>query len=145
MPDVSTPRAAKTALSEEEVWVLLADLLFLDTEIRESEFCDAADALNRTGSTRQRVETMLIELVAPIAGANLDDLVYPVIGEWAAFDETWLVTKIRRRQALRKRRPHWWFWVVDGNMVRLIRALAAERVLTRLPTGSDPAGEGRYE
>ncbi len=48
------------------------------------------------------METVLIELVAPIAGANVGYLVYPVIGEWVAFDETWLVTKVRRWQALRK-------------------------------------------
>ncbi len=47
MPDVSTAPAAKAPLSEEEVWVLLADLLFLDTETLESEFRDATDALNR--------------------------------------------------------------------------------------------------
>lgn len=141
MLDVLTARAERAPLSEEEVWVLLADLLFLDTETLESEFRDAAGALNHAGWTRQRIETVLIELVAPIAGANVGYLVYPVIGEWVGFDETWLVTKVRRRQARRKRLPRWWFWLVDRNMARIIRALGAERLLIRLST---PEG-GRHE
>ena len=138
---MSTAPSAKAPLSEEQVWVLLANLLFLDTEPLESEFRDAADALKRAGWTRQRVETVLIELVAPIAGANLGYLVYPVIGEWAGFDETWLVTKVRQGQARRKRLPRWWFWLSDRSMARIIRALGAERLLARLSTASDPKGD----
>ena len=86
---------------------------------------------------------MLIKLVAPIAGANVGYLVYPVIGEWVAFDETWLVTSVQPaspRQApsalvvLARRQEYG----ADHPRAR------AERLLTRFLTSSDPEG-GRHE
>ncbi|HUH83981.1 MAG TPA: hypothetical protein VLX85_05195 [Stellaceae bacterium] len=110
------------------MWRLLADLLFLDTETLESEFRDAADALNHAGWTRAAGG----DRAHRVGGAHVGYLVYPVIGEWVGFDATGLVAKVRRRQALRKRLPRWWFWLADRDMAWIIRALGAERLLTRL-------------
>src|SRR5262249_38906123 len=98
---MSVPLAANAPLSEEALWLLLAELFFLDTEPADGDFRRAADALKGAGWTRERAHTTLVELIAPIAGANLGYLLWPVIGEWVGFDRAHLSAKIRRSQALR--------------------------------------------
>jgi hypothetical protein len=129
---VSASLAAKAPLTEEALWLLLAELFFLDTEPEDGDFRDAAAALKGAGWTRERARSALVELVAPVAGANLGYLIWPVIGEWAGFDRVFLAARIRRSQALRQRRPRWWFWLSDWYCSRMLRALGVERLLARL-------------
>ena len=66
----------------EQVWLLLADLFFLDTEPPEVFYKSTAESLKRLGVTRHGAENILIYEVASVAGANLGYLLWPVIGNW---------------------------------------------------------------
>jgi hypothetical protein len=115
-----------------DVWLDLAELFFLDTEHGDAWYQTVATKLRERGLGKDEVERILIYEVAPIAGANLAYLVWPVIGEWAGFDREHLCTKIEAYLARRARRPRWFYLGQDWWMRRMVRGLAPERLLGRL-------------
>jgi hypothetical protein len=122
-----------TEPGEQEIWPALADLFFLDTAVPSQQLRQVAQLLNDRGWSRQQVERTLVELVAPIAGANLGYLIYPSYGEWAGFDPDWLNERIGRRVRLRARLPRWRFWLSDFWCRRMLIQLRWERLLRLLP------------
>ncbi len=118
--------------SEEQIWVALAELFFLDTETDENEFQRVAKLLKASHWDRTRTEQTLIKFIAPHAGANLGFLIYPVIGEWAGFDEERLCEKIRRSISLRENKRAWYFLVSDWWCKKMLNRLEIEKLLQRL-------------
>ena len=78
------------------VWKSMADH-FLDTENREG-IPQTALLCVGAGLTVEEAHEVWLREVSPVVGANL----LSVAGEWAGWDEEWLVTKVRAR-ALRRR------------------------------------------
>ena len=115
-----------------EVWLELAELFFLDTEHDDAWYQTVAKRLRERGLGRGDVEQILIDEVAPIAGANLGYLLWPVIGEWAGFDREHLCGKIEGYVNRRAQRPRWFYLGQDWWMRRMVRKLAPERLLDRL-------------
>jgi hypothetical protein len=115
-----------------DVWLELAELFFLDTEHDDAWYEAVAKKLQARGLGKTDVERILICEVAPIAGANLGYLVWPVIGEWAGFDREHLCGKIEGYLDRRARRPRWFYLGQDWWMRRMVRKLAPERLLGRL-------------
>jgi hypothetical protein len=115
-----------------DVWLELAELFFLDTEHDDAWHQAVAKKLQERGLGKDEVERILIYEVAPIAGANLGYLVWPVIGEWAGFDREPLCTKIEAYLDRRARHPHWFYLGQDWWMRRMVAKLAPERLLGRL-------------
>jgi hypothetical protein len=116
----------------EKVCLELANLFFLDTETDEKDFARVADLLKQTGWSRSQTEDVLIRLIAPNAGINLGYLLWPSIGEWAGFDESWLCDKVRHSIALRAQRPQWHFLISDWWCKRMLHQLGIDRLLNRL-------------
>ena len=121
--------AVATVTSDErEVWESLANLLFLDTEPLPSEFEHAAQMLKNRGWNLQRVESNLIELVAPVVGPNL----LVAAGVWAGFDSDWLIETIERRRQWRAKQPRWRLRLSDSWHRRCFVRGNAERLLDLL-------------
>ena len=78
------------------VWVALSDL-WLDTELTEDDLRRIAGVMRRSGYTVQELREIYLFEVAPVVYPNL----LSVAGEWAGFDEEWLVREVTR-QARRK-------------------------------------------
>jgi hypothetical protein len=120
------------AEDREEAWLLLADLFFVDTEHPDEFYEAAAERLKRMGVGREDAEAMLIYEVAPVAGANLGYLLYPVIGDWGGFDRESLCRKIRVYLERRAAQPRWHYFLQDFMLRRLVRMLEPEKLLSRL-------------
>jgi hypothetical protein len=80
------------------VWIAFADQ-FLDTETRPDLPLAALAALD-AGLGVEEAREIWVEQVTPSVGANL----LSVAGEWAGWDEAWLVERIARRAGRRS----WW-------------------------------------
>jgi hypothetical protein len=78
------------------VWKSMAEH-FLDTENREG-IPQTALLCVHAGLTIEEAHAVWLREVSPVVGANL----LSVAGEWAGWDEEWLVTEVRAR-ALRRR------------------------------------------
>ena len=117
---------------EDELWLTLAELFFLDTESLESDFARAAELLKKNGWSRSRTEKTLVQLIAPQVASNIGWGLYPVNGEWAGFDGKVLSEKVRRSITLRAARPDWHFTLLDWWYRRLLNQLGMQRLLNRL-------------
>jgi hypothetical protein len=120
------------AEDREEAWLLLADLFFLDTEHPDAIYQTAAKRLKRMGLGREDAEAILAYEVAPVAGANLGYLLYPVIGAWDGFERESLCHKIEAYLRRRAARPRWHYFLQDFWMRRMVRRLEPEKLLSRL-------------
>jgi len=119
-------------IDREEVWLLLADLFFLDTEHPDAFYQSTAERLKRLGVTRQHAENILVYELAPVAGANPGYFVRPVIGEWAGFDREVLSGAIRSHVKRRARWPRWSYYLQDRWMRWMMTKLGSERLLVLL-------------
>lgn len=119
--------------SEKEIWVGLSELFFLDDEPQPYQFQRVADLLKNSGVNRRATEQLLIQLIAPIPGANFGYLIYPPVApEWSGFDRTALCDKIKKRKALRAGLPSWRFIISDWWSKRMLKSLEWERLLDLL-------------
>ena len=121
-----------TPENREKAWLLLADLFFLDTEPSEEDYQATAAHLVRMGLGRKEAGEILLYEVAPIAGANLGYLLWPVIGVWDGFDAEHLCGKIRRYVERRAARPQWHYYLQDRFMRWMVRQLETEKLLSRM-------------
>ena len=117
---------------DEILWIALAELFFLDTDPDEKNFLRVADLLRQSKWSREQTQEILIKYIAPNAGKNLGFLVYPVIGEWAGFDQDRLCDQIKRSKAMRAKRPGWYFLISDWWCKRILRRLGVERLLIEI-------------
>jgi len=122
----------KSNCSEEKIWIALADLFFLDSEPNDEDFTRVAKLLKQANWSQTETEETLVQLIAPHAGANVGYLIWPVIGAWAGFDETWICERVRRSKSLRANRPHWHFLFSDWWSKRMLRQLGINRLLERI-------------
>jgi hypothetical protein len=118
--------------SDQEVWLCLAELFFLDTEPDQSDFDHAAELVRTKGWTREYTEQLLVQNIAPCAGGNLGYLIYPVIGAWAGFDEKHMTEKISRHIDWRSTKPRWMFLFSDWWCRRILLHLGMNRLLDKL-------------
>lgn len=122
-------------ISPETLWVMLAELFFLDTEPGEADYARAAALLQQARWTRNTTRAILTDLIAPVAGENLGYLVFPVPAPaWSGFDADKLCTRIRRLQEQRAQYPRWYFMLQDWNSRRMLKLLGMEAFLERLPS-----------
>ena len=128
---MTSPSAVQT---EENLWLALANLFFLDSEPDQRDFDNMAEMLQQAGWSREYTRTVLTELIAPVSGKNLGWLIYPIIGgEWAGFDLETLIPEIKSMQQKRATRPRWHFMLQDMNSRRMLRLLEIDRLLHALP------------
>lgn len=118
--------------SEKILWLELAELFFIDTEMLEADFMRVAKLIKASNWDRSKVEETLVQLIAPHAGANVGYLFIPVIGEWSGFDLDDLCKKIERSQKLRKEKPSWYFTLSDWWCRRMLKNLGIDRLLSLL-------------
>ena len=119
-----------TRENREKAWLLLADLFFLDTQPTEADYQATARVLVQMGLGRKQAEEILLYEVAPVAGANLGYLLYPVIGEWDGFDAGHLCAKIRPFVERRAVRPQWHYFLQDRFMRWMVRQLEPEKLFS---------------
>jgi hypothetical protein len=116
----------------EDVWLLLADLFFLDAEYPDAFYQTAAERLRQMGLGSNETEAILIYEVAPVAGSNLSYLMWPVIGVWDGFDREHLCDKIRSYLMRRAARPQWHYFLQDRWLRYMVRMLEPGKLLDRL-------------
>lgn len=120
--DQMPPPPPKLRTIREEVWIAQADL-FLDTDVRLN-FPYIARVAAASPYSLEELEAICRDEVAPILEFNLLD----IAGEWACFDDDWLVDSIYARQATNPDIPYKLkTWVLEDwrSVVPLIQALRA--------------------
>lgn len=112
------------AASRRPVWVALADL-YLDTELRESDVQHMAAVLAASPFSWREILEINYEEVAPALWFNLQS----VAGEWAGWNEEWLVKRIAAGLSHKRRRTlgfvRLWRWRVDSYTRRDLNRVAA--------------------
>lgn len=82
----------KKAINIEErkpIWIALSEF-YLDTELQESDFKRIAFKINQSPYALDEVKDINKYEVFPVLQANS----LSIAGDWAGFDEAWLVNKI---------------------------------------------------
>ncbi len=121
-----------TPEDREKAWLLLADLFVLDTEPSEWDYQATAERLQQIRLGRQEAEKILLYEVAPVAGANLGYLLWPVIGVWGAFEPEPMCAGIGAYVKRRAARPQWHYFLQDRFMRWMLRQLEPEKLLSRM-------------
>ena len=117
-------------LLNEDIWLQLADLFFLDIEINTpDDFIKISETLRENKWTRLETELFLVQYVAPNVGANLGFLIYPVIGEWTGFSHTQVSQLIHRSISKRKKYPKCFFKFSDWYCRRMLNKLGMQQLL----------------
>ncbi len=83
---------SEMTLERQAIWLALADF-YLDTELSDRAFRSIATVILNSPYTFEQVKLIDKYEVFPVLQANL----LSPIGEWAAFDDQWLITTIKRR------------------------------------------------
>ena len=78
------------------LWIALSNL-FLDRELSENDFTYIASVIKESELSIKQVEQILKEEVLPICIPNIKS----ISGEWAGFDEKWLIESIVKLKKLR--------------------------------------------
>lgn len=106
------------------VWIALSEL-YLDTDV--SVFHDAiAETLAASPYSPAELRDILMDDVHPALHANL----MSVAGEWAGFDEAWLIERIEavgRQPRWRRRISHWFVRDIDVQWRALEPMILAAR------------------
>lgn len=106
------------------VWIALSEL-YLDTDV--SVFHDAiAETLAASPYSVDDLRDILMDDVHPALHANL----MSVAGEWAGFDEAWLIERIEavgRQPRWRRRISHWFVRDIDAQWRALEPMIRAAR------------------
>src|SRR3954447_14108020 len=80
------------------VWIALSDL-WLDTELTEVDLRRIAEVMRRSGYEVEELRQIYHFEVAPVVFPNL----LSVAGEWAGFEEEWLVNEVTKQARSRNR------------------------------------------
>lgn len=111
-----------------DIYLMLADLFFLDTDPHINDYKRAAEILKANSWSKQDTLSILI-VIAPIAGSNLGYLIYPVIGNWSGFDKHELCQKIEKSLYRRQSSPKWYFYLFDKYSMWMLKKLNVEDLL----------------
>jgi hypothetical protein len=82
---------SKTYSEKQRAWLIMADL-FLDTDYNDAELGLMARRLSELPFSPDELDALYRKDVSPICSWNL----YQVAGEWAGFDEEWLIAEIEK-------------------------------------------------
>ncbi len=123
------PMNTSSSESKCDIYLLLAELFFLDTEQDKRSFESAAAVLNAHSWDREKILTVLLA-IAPIAGGNVGYLIYPVVGRWAGFDPQDLCKKVDESLLRRQHSPTWYFYLLDHYSMWMLKKLDVDRLLT---------------
>jgi hypothetical protein len=111
------------------VWVALAGL-FLDTDVRMS-YSSVARTLAESPYAMEELRRILDDEVTPVVQGNL----LSVAGEWAAFDDDWLVADMTKRMGIRRMAPLLVNmdreWNVVARLAGILRTLPSEKIFMR--------------
>lgn len=113
---------------QEDIWLQLAELFFLDTEPTAEDYQHIGRMLIENGWTPEYTFDFIIKYIAPKYAANLGYFIYPAIGEWSGFDREELVNEVNRMIFLRNKYPSWYFLFSDWWMKRILRWLDFEKL-----------------
>ena len=106
------------------IWIALSDL-YLDTDVARSHDC-IARTLAASPYSLDDLHEMLMYDVHPALYPNL----MSVAGEWAGFDEAWLVERIemiRQQPRWRRRISHWFVRDIGTQWRTLVPMIRAAR------------------
>ncbi|GAA0422303.1 hypothetical protein GCM10009133_33580 [Cocleimonas flava] len=95
------------------LWVALSDL-FLDTELQQHDLAFIARRMHESGYSLEEINDILMFEVFPVCIANL----HSVAGEWAGFDEKWVVNAIlsaKRPNRFRRWMNRRSFWMIKNE------------------------------
>jgi hypothetical protein len=106
------------------VWIALSDL-WLDTELTDEDLRRIADVMRRSGYEVEELREIYLFEVAPVVFPNL----LSIAGEWAGFDEEWLVQEVTKQA---RRRSPVLRTLVKLGLGRWIMTFATERHWVRL-------------
>lgn len=111
------------------VWLALADL-FLDTDVR-SAYVSIAATLAASPYSLDELRRILDDEVTPVLQGNL----LQVAGEWAGFDEEWVIERVSARVGKRRWLPALVNlnsdWRVLAGLVERLRALPDDQARAR--------------
>jgi hypothetical protein len=102
-----------TDSDEHRLWLALAELFFLDTEIRHSDFDYVASLLEEADWDGKKTRATLVELIAPAVGFNSGRPLRPTLGEWSGFESQYLCVRIERLRESRSEHPKFLFFISD--------------------------------
>lgn len=132
----------KTVNIEERkpIWIELSEL-YLDTELQEANFRYIAFKIIKSPYSLDEVKEINKFEIFPILYSNL----VSVAGEWAGFNEDWLVNTIvgslAKRSAIKKIKIKILFFIFKGLQKERWEKL--EKVYNELIAGPDPYGCGK--
>jgi hypothetical protein len=106
------------------VWIALSDL-WLDTELTEDDLRRIAEVMRRSGYKVEELREIYLFEVAPVVFPNL----LSVAGEWAGFDEEWLVQEVTKQA---RRRSPVLRMLVKLGIGKTVLTFATERHWVRL-------------
>ena len=108
-----------TIIKRKPLWAALSDL-FLDTELQEFQLEYIAKIMKQSGYSVDKIHTILMHEVFPVCIANL----HSIAGEWAGFDEDWLVETIvaaKPPNRLRRWMNHRSFWMIEKDWNHIVK------------------------
>ena len=108
---------------QKEVWKSLSEF-YLDTELQDSDYLRIFKSLRKSNLSTEELKEIDLYEVFPSLQANLNS----VAGEWAGFNEEWLIqecTKNAKRRGsvffrlLTRMRNRWSYWMRKGHWARI--------------------------
>lgn len=109
------------------VWVAMSEL-FLDTELQERDLTRIVGVLAASPYSFDELNSIYHDEVFPVLSANL----LSVVGEWAGFDEDWLVERLsawkgRKSGKFAMAWRHFWFNGTIDQWWTILDRVAVER------------------
>ena len=120
----------QTLRDRSPVWVALSEF-FLDTELEDCDYRRIARILAQSPYAEDELRQILRFEVYPVCHWNL----WPVAGEWAGFNQEWLIASIRPLCGWRPliRLPCLSWWMIRDHWNAVCRLLSEERTCTTRP------------
>lgn len=121
-----------TFTPEEDLRVKLADYFFLDNEQTHIEKENLLKFIKDHQLKKDYVYKVLSQEVAPVAGANIGYLTYPVNGIWDGFDQEELNLKIKTYLDKIKSRPSFLNLPLSYIVTRMLKKLHIHDFLNQI-------------
>lgn len=99
--------------------------LFLDTELQEQDLQRIAATIRASGLSIAEARGVLLNELCPALLFNLKS----IAGEWAGFDEKWLIDRIldtMHPNLLMRLQCRWYFWLVKKDWLRVAEIVEAK-------------------
>ena len=109
----------ETLNNRKPLWLALSDL-FLDTELQDYNFEFIAQAMKQFDNSLDEIHEMLMQEAFPVCIANL----HSAVGEWAGFNEEWLIEAIisaKRPNRFRRWKNRCSFWMIKDDWDNVVK------------------------